>query len=429
MADIAQIVKYEGSNQTFIWKHPIEDFYSGTQLIVHESQEAVFFMNGQALDSFGPGRYTLETQNMPLVSKFFNRVTGDTTPFHCEVYFINKTEQMAVKWGTDTKMEYVEPTYGFPIQIGACGEMCLRIEDGRKLLIKVVGTENGITQAGLVQKFRAFLMTKVKPYMVTLIRENKLNIFQIDEQLQTMSTALHEALKPDFADYGVALERFFLVNIIKPEDDKNYRRFKELHFRQYADIAEAKLRQQVGVIDQQTAAQKMVIEAQGLASKRSIEGYTYQDERGFDVAERVAANNAVGQFTNMGVGMGMITGIGGTLGSAVGGMMSDTVGRAMGGQPPASAQGTSQSSPALGVKCTKCGKEVPPNAKFCLECGEKVSPPLAENEMICPKCGAKVAKGKFCLECGASLSPKCPSCGKDVLPGAKFCLECGTKLV
>ena len=120
-------------------------------------------------------------------------------------------------------------------------------------------------------------MTKVKPYIVTLIRENNLNIFQIDEQLQAMSEALHDALKVDFLDYGVSLERFFLTNILKPEDDKNYRRFKELHFRQYADIAEAKLRQQVGVIDQQTAAQKMVIEAQGIAQKRNIEGYTYQD--------------------------------------------------------------------------------------------------------------------------------------------------------
>ena len=65
----AQIIKYEGDNQTFIWKQPTEDFYSGTQLIVHESQEAVFYMNGQALDSFGAGRYTLTTQNIPMVSK------------------------------------------------------------------------------------------------------------------------------------------------------------------------------------------------------------------------------------------------------------------------------------------------------------------------------------------------------------------------
>lgn len=86
MGQIAQIIKYEGDNSTFVWKHPNEDFNSLTELIVHESQEAVFFMNGQALDLFGPGRYTLETQNIPKLGKLLNRATGDQTPFHCEVY-------------------------------------------------------------------------------------------------------------------------------------------------------------------------------------------------------------------------------------------------------------------------------------------------------------------------------------------------------
>ena len=102
-------------------------------------------------------------------------------------------------------------------------------------------------------------------------------------------------------------------------------------------------------------------------------------------------------ISNMGVGMGMIAGIGGSLGNAVGGMMSNTVNQAMGQQPNAPA------SPTAELKCAKCGAVLQPNAKFCLECGEKVTAPLAENEMICPKCGAKVAKGKFCLECGAPL--------------------------
>ena len=170
----------------------------------------------------------------------------------------------------------------------------------------------------------------------------------------------------------------------------------------------------------------MVIEAQGIAQKRSIEGYTYQDERGFDVAERVAGNQAVGQFTNMGVGMGMISGIGGTLGNAVGGMMSNTLGQAVTPQPA----GTPPAAPAApaGAKCAKCGAALQPNAKFCPECGEKVVPPEEPGLVVCPKCGAKVAKGKFCLECGAPLAPKCPNCGKDVPAGAKFCLECGTKL-
>lgn len=424
--NLAQIIKYEGDNQTFIWKHPVEDFYSGTQLIVHESQEAVFFMNGQALDSFGAGRHTLETQNIPLVSKFLHRVTGDTTPFHCEVYFINKTEQMAIKWGTDTKMEYVEPTFNFPIQIGACGEMNLRIEDGRKLLVKVVGTERGITQMGLVQKMRAFLMTKVKPYTVSLIREKSINIFQIDEHLEEMSLELQRRLHPDFMDYGVSLERFFVTTIMKPEEDKNYRRFKEIHFRQYADVAEAKLRQQVGLIDQETAAKRMVIEAQGIAQKRSLEGYTYQDERGFDVAERVASNEAMGQFTNMGVGLGMISGIGSSVGNSVGGIMSNTVQKAM---TPGAQQPAQQPAQEPAAVCAKCGAQLPAGAKFCLECGEKVVAQEEKKGVACPKCGAQLPAGaKFCLECGSSLVVKCPNCGKELQPGAKFCLECGTKI-
>jgi len=80
MEKIADVIKYEGDNTTFIWKHPNEDFNSLTQLIVHESQEAIFMMNGQALDLFGPGRYTLETQNIPKIGQFLKRATGDETP-------------------------------------------------------------------------------------------------------------------------------------------------------------------------------------------------------------------------------------------------------------------------------------------------------------------------------------------------------------
>ena len=126
MPKIADVIKYEGDNSTFIWKHPAEDFNILSQLIVHESQEAIFFRNGQALDLFGPGRYTLKTSNIPLLGQALNWVMGDQTPFHCEVYYINKTEQMSLKWGTDSKVQYIEPQYGFPISIGACGEMSLR---------------------------------------------------------------------------------------------------------------------------------------------------------------------------------------------------------------------------------------------------------------------------------------------------------------
>lgn len=323
MPKIAEVIKYEGDNSTFIWKHPLEDFNSLTQLIVHESQEAIFMMNGQALDLFGPGRYTLETQNIPLISKYINKTTGDKTPFHCEVYFINKTEQMAIKWGTDSKVQFMEPTYNFPISIGASGEMSLRAEDSRKLLVKLVGTENFLGQDNLVRYFRAFLMTRVKSYIAQVIREQKISIFEIDEHINDMSAALLKMLKPDFEDYGISLERFFVTTIVKPDGESTYEKFKSLHFRQYADIAEAKIRQQTAVIDAETEAQKAVIASQAMATKRQQEGYTYQQERGFDVAQDVANNEAVGQFTNMGVGLGTVAGVGGAVGSVVSGAVNN----------------------------------------------------------------------------------------------------------
>lgn len=389
MSQIADVIKYEGDNSTFIWKHPCEDFNSLTQLIVHESQEAIFFMNGQALDLFGAGRYTLETQNIPLIGKAFNRTTGDKTPFHCEVYFINKTEQMSIKWGTDSKVQYIEPTYGFPISIGASGEMSLRADNSRKLLLKLVGTENHLGQQKLVGFFRSFLMTRIKTYMAQYMKSNAVNIFEIDENLTVFSDAIKNLLIPDFAEYGVSLEHFFVTNVVKPDGDRQYEKFKELHFRQYADIAEAKLRQQVSVIDAQTEAQKVVIDSQAQATKRTQEGYTYAQERGFDVAEKVAQNEAVGQFTNMGVGLGTMAGVGGAVGSVVGGLMTDAVGSAMN---PAT-----QSTINPDGYCENCGAKLVPGSAFCDECGT----PVAKLEDICKNCGYKFERpGKFCPKCG-----------------------------
>lgn len=386
MSKIADIIKYEGDNATFVWKHPCEDFNTTTQLIVHESQEAIFFMNGQALDLFGPGRYTLETQNIPLLRKFANIPTGGETPFHCEVYFVNKTEQMAIKWGTDSKVQYVEPTYKFPLSIGASGEMSLSVDDSRKLLVSLVGTERILDRNKLTTFFRAFLMTRVKTYMAQEMKASAINIFEIDENLEAFSKGIHTRLVDDFKEYGVVLSRFFVTNIVKPDGERQYEKFKELHFRQYADIAEAKLKQQTDVIHAQTEAQKTVIESQALAKKRATEGYTYQQERGFDVAEYAAQNEGVGEFTNMGIGLGVMSGIGGTVGGMVGGAVNDAF------------AGVAVQPQAIGnAFCDYCGAKLTPGAAFCDECGTPQSSPD-----VCSNCGFKFIKpGKFCPKCGS----------------------------
>ena len=380
MAIFSDILRYEGDNSTFIWKHPREDFNTTSQLIVHESQEAVFFLNGQALDLFGPGRHTLETQNIPLLRRLVNLPTGGESAFHCEVYFINKTEQMAIRWGTDSKVQYIEPSYHFPLSIGANGEMSLLAEDSRKLLVKLVGTERSLTRERLTAYFRSILMTRVKTYIAQVMRENAVNIFEIDEKLEDFSAQLQKRLAPDFADYGVALRRFYVTTIVKPDGDPQYERFKELHFRQYADVAEAQLQQRIGIIQQQTEAQKLIIESQALAQKRLQEGYTYQQERGYDVAEQAAQNEGAGAFSNLGIGLGMMTGVGG----AVGGMISES----FSGIQPA-AQGSRF--------CDQCGAPLSPGATFCDQCGAAQGP-----AGVCARCGYRFQKpGRFCPQCGA----------------------------
>jgi len=382
--EIASVIKYEGDNSTFVWKHPKEDFNTQSQLIVHESQEAVFFLNGQPLDLFGSGRYTLETANIPILQKLKNIPTGGVSPFHCEVYFINKVEQMAIRWGTDSRVQYIEPAYGFPLTIGANGEMSLRVKDSKRLLVNLVGTERDLSQERLVSYFRAFLMTKIKTYIAQVMKTSAISIFEIDEHLIEFSDALKEKLTPDFADYGLSLERFFVTSIAKPDGEAQYEKFKELHFRQYADIAEAKLQQQTAIIHAQTEAQKTVISSQATATKRVQEGYTYQQERGFDVAEKAAENEGVGQFTGMGIGLGTMTGVGGAIGGVIGGAI----------------QGAFTTSPTQNSSagfCENCGAPLQLGMSFCGECGAPTTVRTA-----CPKCGYVFERpGKFCPKCGS----------------------------
>ncbi len=389
---IIDVIKYEGDNSTFIWKHPSEDFSTKSQLIVHESQEAIFFKDGKALDAFSAGKYTLDTKNIPILSKLVNIPFGGESPFHCEVYFINKTEQMAIRWGTDSRVQYIEPTYKFPLSIGASGEMSLSVADAKKLLINLVGTEAVLDRQKLVSYFRAVLMTKVKTYMAQTMRQNAISIFEIDERLEEFSYDLKEKLAPDFLEYGINLTRFFVTTVVKPEGDSQYEKFKDLYFRQYADIAEAKLKQQTAIIDAQTEAQRVVIDSQAQATKRAQEGYTYQQERGFDVAQDAARNEASGQFSNMGIGLGMMAGVGGGIANMVGGAVN-TAFDGVNTQPVGA--GVSNAPSAF---CENCGAKLTPGAVFCDECGTKV----AVDENKCSNCGYEFERpGKFCPKCGA----------------------------
>ena len=469
MAKIADIIKYEGDNSTFIWKHPCEDFNYFTQLIVHESQEAVFFMNGEALDVFKAGRYTLETQNIPLIGKTLNRATDDKTPFHCEVYFINQTVQMDLKWGTDSKVRYLEPEYGVPLDLGASGSMNLRVSNGLKLLVKLVGTMNGIAWGengvnftrSLQQSFRPMISTAVKSNLTAAIKESNINILEVDEHLTELSAVLKNKIIPGFEEYGLTVPDFYLTTVVLPEEDPNFKRIRELHTislqtklaQAEAQVRTAQAQAQAQVtaaqreveLEKQTTqtevakreAERQVIAAQaeaeaarqtGFAEAQVMQaqGYNKKDVIQADVQKELAKG-----IGNMGSGSGGGNGGGSTMRDIVGIGVGLHAAKAMSSQIGGIFGDMNGSQPnnnagAPSVKCKKCGADLPAGAKFCLHCGEKVV--LIDDKIICPKCGAWTPNGKFCIECGSSLVNKCPNCGADVPYGGKFCLECGTKL-
>ena len=459
---LASIIKYEGDNETLVWKHPIEDFNFGSQLIVHESQEAIFFRDGQALDLFGAGRYTLQTQQLPLLEKIYKLPTDTEGTFHSEVYFVNLATQMGVKWGTDSKVRLFDPASGLHIEIGASGEFNIRVTDSRKLLLKVVGTTGGLGQEQLLGIgngkgfFRSMVMTQVKSYLAQTIKENAINILEIDEHLMALSGALRERINAALDEYGLTMPEFYVSRIVTPDDDPNFRRMKEQYAEQYLLVrqegirkAEAEAAADRKAVEAQTAARMKIIGAQGEAEALKIQkqaeaeayrmqaeaeaaemrmkGYTYQQETSRQVGLE-AMKNGLGGGANAAGALGDLAGLGVSLGA-----MGSVIGMTKDALSPMT-QDAAQMGAAVGATvaggwdCPVCGhKNITTN--FCPDCGGKK--PEAKTGWDCAQCGTKNIQSKFCPNCGAKKPEEssgwtCPDCGtKDIL--SRFCLNCGAR--
>lgn len=438
---VISVLKYEGPNNVFAWKHPIEDFNTGSQLIVHESQEAIFFKDGKALDLFGSGRYTLETQNLPLIRETYNLPSNAETMFHAEVYFINLTTQMGIKWGTDSKVRLFDPASGLHIEIGACGSFNLRITNSRKFLLKVVGTTGGFQQGEVLWgdangfttgKFKSLIMNKVKSNLARIIKEQEINILEVDEHMDELSDAMKKSINENLDDYGMIMPEFFITTIMTPDDDPNFRRLKQ----QFADKtlkvreeevrqAEAEAAQKRKVVEAQTEAQLKMVGAQGEAEALKIKaqaeaeaykmqafaeaaemqakGYTYQQETARQVGLEAMQNGITGGEGSGGSGIGDLAGLGVTLG-AMGGVMNMTR-EAMNPIMDNSARvGAGFGAVVSGQLsdtwiCPNCGKK-DVTTNFCPDCGTKKPVVTVPDNWDCPDCGTKMITSKFCPNCG-----------------------------
>lgn len=452
---LASIIKYEGNNETLVWKHPIEDFNLGSQLIVHESQEAIFFRDGQALDLFGAGRYTLETQQLPILEKLYSLPTDTEGTFHSEVYFISLATQMGIKWGTDSKVRLFDPMTGMHVELGASGEFSIRVTNSRKLLLKLVGTTDGLTQDQILGSngkglFRSLVMTQVKSYLAAAIRESAISILEIDERLLDLSEALRQRINPKLSEYGLEMPEFYISRVVTPDDDPNFRRMKEQFAQLYLNVRDEQIRKNIAVaeaerkaVEAQTAAQMKIIGAQGDAEvikiKAQAEAEAYKSQAFAEAAEMQAKGynqkdvfqtdvqkayaGALGQMGANGGGGGLsdVAGLGVTLGA-----MGGVIGMTKEAMSPMFGQQTDSTPPSpTGWNCA-CG-QTNIQSKFCPECGAKKPEPKLGWD--CPNCGEKNILSKFCPECGCKKPEEtwvCPECGTAGIK-TKFCPECGHK--
>lgn len=389
MAELISVIKYEGGNDTFIYKHPTTDFNVGSQLIVHESQEAVFFRDGEALESFGPGRHTLETQNLPYLSKHINKLAGGQSVFHSEVYFINLVTQLGVKWGTDSKIRMFDPISGLHLELGACGTFNIKIVDGRKLLIKVVGTTSGFKQDQIfgstisaIGQFKGMIVSKVKSNLAKAIRTNDINILEVDEHLDELSDILKIEINKVLNEYGIDISEFFITSIVTPDDDPNFIRLKEQHAERYLKVQEQRIREAEAVAatsraeaeaqlklavargDAIAAAEAKKLLAAAEAEEIRMKGLAEAEvlrAKGGDYAAETAriVGKAAAENESQGSGSGMV---------------SDIVKAGVG----------------IGVGVT-VAKEVVGAVK------DTMNPNLTWD---CPNCGAKNLTGNFCPNCG-----------------------------
>ncbi|MBR4430565.1 MAG: SPFH domain-containing protein [Clostridiales bacterium] len=445
MVEAISVIKYEGSNEVLAHKHQKEDFTIGSQLIVHESQEALFFKDGKALDLFTAGRHTLVTNNIPLVRDLMRHGTGGENVFHAEVYFINMTTQMGIRWGTDSKVRLFDPASGLHIEIGASGNFNLRVTDSRKLIIKLVGTTEGLIQSEAVgdglsysnSMFKALIINRVKSNLARIIKEQNINILEIDAYLDVLSNALMVDINATLDEYGLTMPEFYVTTVQTPDDDPNFVRLKQ----QFADKtlkvreeevkrAEAEAAQGRKIVEAQTAAELKKIYSQGEAdaliikakaeadaykmqaeaeaSEMKMKGYTYRDETARQVGLEAMQNGITGGGSGSGGaagGIGDVASLGVTLG-AMGGVINmtrDAMSPIMGesqkvGQDFGNIVSGNTGAPAQAPNVPEAPAPAPEAPAAPAQPAAPADPVVAP--WICPSCGKIGITSKFCPNCG-----------------------------
>ena len=315
------VLKWDAAPRVVAYRYPDCELNYKSQLIVTESQEAVLVKEGLFYGPIGPGRHTLETKNFPFLSKMVAALTTNRkTPYTAEVWFLQKSIPLDLKWGTSDPVLVEDPKYHIAVPIRAFGQYGIRVSDSCRFLARLMGRLPAFTEKTLSGYFKGVIVTRAKDVIASVIAQENCSLLQIGTKLNELSASLEKRISEDLADYGVEL-RLFMVNSISTDD---------------ADPSVVQLKK-------------------ALAKKAEMDiiGYSYAQERSFDTLQAAAGNEGnAGAVMGAGMGLGMGVGVGSPMGNAMATIAQNI-------------------NPTGAKHCMNCGSQLPPGAKFCPGCGTK----------------------------------------------------------
>jgi len=339
----------------------------GAQLVVRESQAAVFFYNGKACDALGPGRHTLKTGNVPILTKILSTPWGMTSPLRAEVYLVNMKVFPNLTWGTRDPVAFRDSELGL-IRLRAFGMFNIRVLQPVLLINNLIGTQGVFTQGEIEEYLNRVIVSRFNDLMGDRID----TIFSLPSRYNDLSDELKKILQADFTRFGLGLSDLFIQSITPPPDVQ-----KAIDDKSRLNVFED--------------LNKLL----KLKAAMAIEG---------------AAQNQGEAGAGMGMGMGF--------------MMPAMFAGAFRGTADAvpvessmvcpdcrqAIQADAKFCPFCGhqilvfQRCPDCGKNLPANAKFCLQCGK----PVAEKPqpVKCGRCGTEnLFNAMFCNQCGERIKP------------------------
>ena len=189
------------------------DFRFGSQVIVRESQRAVFYRDGKSLDTFDPGRHTISTANLPILSSLLRLGTSGKDIFTAEVYFVNMREFTDLKWGTPEPITLRDTDLGL-VRVRGFGQYTMQVEDPKRFVDQFVGTQGIYRTAQINDYLRGVVISR----MTDVLGENMTSILDLPKLFDELSAAMRANLQEDFSAMGISLRQFRVVSISPTEE-------------------------------------------------------------------------------------------------------------------------------------------------------------------------------------------------------------------